>query len=239
MMPQRDGFTLAELVVVLAIASVLGAMFMLGCSAVQKPGTGAALPREPLELEADADPSDALPPFALEPVPLMTSPPPTYRRVPVPARPKAVGRLDVPLGRQWRHIVVHHSFTGAGSMESFDRYHKQKGWLGVGYHFVIGNGHGSPDGATEVTFRWERQIHGAHAGVREYNEHGIGICLVGDFQNGYPTEKQIASLVSLVNYLQERCHIPTSNIWLHRQLKTTLCPGKNFPFYEFISLLEH
>jgi len=109
----------------------------------------------------------------------------------------------------------------------------------VGYHFVIGNGHGSADGAIEVTFRWERQMQGAHAGVEEFNQHGIGICLVGDFEHGHPTEKQIASLVALVNYLQARCRIPTSRVLLHRHIKNTRCPGRNFPFYRFISLLDH
>ncbi len=46
-------------------------------------------------------------------------------------------------------------------------------------------------------------------------------------------------MVSLVNYLQERCRIPTSGLLLHRHLKNTRCPGENFPFYEFASLLEH
>ncbi|MFO8007039.1 MAG: peptidoglycan recognition family protein, partial [Candidatus Brocadiia bacterium] len=184
---------------------------------------------DPIEYEAPSPPS--LPALAMER--------PRYAVRSVPARPDAIGRLDVPLRRDWRYIVVHHSFTQAGSEEVFDRYHKRKGWLGVGYHFVIGNGQGSRDGAVEVTFRWERQLHGAHAGVKEYNEHGVGICLVGDFEEGYPTARQMRSLVSLVNYLQERCRIPTSRLLLHRHLKNTRCPGQNFPFYEFVSLLEH
>ena len=150
------------------------------------------------------------------------------------------GNLDAPLKRRWKYIVLHHSDGDAGSEAAFDRYHREeRHWRGVGYDFVIGNGHGSRDGLVEVTFRWERQLDGAHAGVAEYNKHGIGICLVGDFEKGYPTAKQMEALVGLVNYLQERCKIPTANIMGHRHVKPTRCPGRNFPWYNFFALLEH
>ena len=158
--------------------------------------------------------------------------------------PQVAGRLDVPLGRPWKYIVIHHSAYDAGSEAIFDRYHHfDLGWKGVGYDFVIGNGHGSADGKVEVTFRWEEQITGAHAASKgnEYNRYGIGICLVGDLENKYPTARQMEALVGLVNYLQNRCRIPTRNIMGHRDVPgaSTKCPGKNLPWYEFLSLLEH
>lgn len=164
-----------------------------------------------------------------------------HRRQVRPGRPGRVrGRLDVPLRRQWNYIVVHHSGTDSGSEAAFDRYHRQvRGWRGVGYDFVIGNGNGTPDGVIEVTFRWEKQIAGAHAGVDRYNQHGIGICLVGDFARNRPTSRQMDSLVQLVSYLQDRCHIPSSCILGHRHVKSTRCPGENFPYFEFISRLPH
>ncbi|MFO7956533.1 MAG: peptidoglycan recognition family protein [Candidatus Brocadiia bacterium] len=218
----------------------LASVLIPGCGSIERraePGAS-AVSVPPSDVSGDAD--LALPPSSEsgEPPPLLTTTP-SYGAVDVPSRPRVLGDLAVPLGRRWDYIVVHHSFSRSGSEAIFDRYHKQKGWLGVGYHFVIGNGHGSGDGATEVTFRWEEQIHGAHAGVKQYNEHGIGICLVGDFEHGYPTAAQLASLVSLVNYLQERCRIPTARLMLHRQIKTTKCPGRNFPYYEMVSLLDH
>ena len=92
----------------------------------------------------------------------------------------------------------------------------------MGYDFVIGNGHGSPDGLVEVTFR-------------------IGICVVGNFEKSYPTARQMEALVGLVNYLQERCDIPTRDIMGHGHVPgaCTKCPGCNFPWYEFLSHLEH
>jgi hypothetical protein len=96
--------------------------------------------------------------------------------------------------RDWKHIVIHHTATTSGSVESIHAAHlknKDKNgnpWLGIGYHFVIGNGDGMPDGLVEPTFRWRTQIQGAHAGSsnKDYNERGIGICLVGNFEKTPP-----------------------------------------------------
>lgn len=138
---------------------------------------------------------------------------------------------------KWQYIVIHHSATGKGSATAFDNYHRNKrGWEnGLAYHFVIGNGTYSRDGEIEPSDRWERQIHGAHAGNMEYNRVSIGICLVGDFENnGAPTQNQFESTAKLVQYLSRKYSIPMSKIIMHKQVahKCTACPGKNFPFEE-------
>ncbi|MFQ5863446.1 MAG: peptidoglycan recognition family protein [Candidatus Brocadiales bacterium] len=141
--------------------------------------------------------------------------------------------------QKWRYIVIHHSATSSGSADSFDHYHREKkGWdRGLGYHFVIGNGNGTSDGIVETGRRWIRQIDGAHAGSAKYNQHGIGICLVGNFEVGYPTSEQISSLVELVRGLQQICNIPSENIILHRHIRDTSCPGGNFSYYEVLAKL--
>ena len=136
---------------------------------------------------------------------------------------------------QWQYIVLHHSATAKGNAARFDDYHRNKrGWEhGLAYHFVIRNGSYSGDGEIEVSERWKKQIYGAHTANMDCNRVAIGICLVGDFEDGgVPTEKQFESLVELVQYLSKRYNIPVSNILLHKQVhqKGTACPGKNFPF---------
>lgn len=148
----------------------------------------------------------------------------------------------MPLRRRWQYIVIHHSGTAEGSEATIDRYHREHNrWRGIGYDFVICNGRGGADGLVQVTFRWERQMDGAHAGSQEHNKHGIGICLVGDFDAAQPTPKQMEALVGLINYLQNRCQIPTSSILLHHHVRAgpTRCPGSHFPFYELLSMLDH
>jgi len=156
--------------------------------------------------------------------------------------PLLAGKLDATLKRKWRYIVIHHSATAAGSEAAFHRHHRDvNGWDGIGYDFVIGNGNGARDGLVEVTYRWEKQLVGAHAGSKRYNEQGIGICVVGDLEKGHMSAKQLEALVGLVNYLQQRCKIPTANIVGHSMVRPrgTICPGRNFPWFELLPRLEH
>lgn len=137
--------------------------------------------------------------------------------------------------KSWEYIVIHHSATEKGNAAEFDEYHREKrGWKhGLAYHFVIGNGSHSGDGEVEVGNRWKNQIHGAHTANMDCNRVGIGICLVGNFEDGAaPTENQFESLVNLVQHLSRRYDIPPSNVILHKQVhqKGTACPGKNFPY---------
>jgi hypothetical protein len=135
--------------------------------------------------------------------------------------------------REWTSIVFHHSATGAGGAQRFEAYHRaQKGWQSLGYDFVIGNGTATPDGAIETGPRWRRQESGAHANSTEYNEHGIGICLVGNFDLQPPTPAQLAAARSLARELARRCHIPPERLFGHGQIREgggTACPGKLFP----------
>ncbi|HYF49436.1 MAG TPA: N-acetylmuramoyl-L-alanine amidase [Planctomycetota bacterium] len=158
------------------------------------------------------------------------------RAVPVVAAPQYADEAivgdaswNVAITRDWRHIVIHHSASATGSAAAFDKAHKDRGWDGLGYHFVIGNGTGSGDGEVEAGYRWTRQMQGAHAGNAEYNQAGIGICLVGDFQSGgHASSKQMASLRRLVRFLQARTGVPTSEVIGHGNVpgKSTECPGQ-------------
>jgi N-acetylmuramoyl-L-alanine amidase len=144
--------------------------------------------------------------------------------------------------RVWQYVVVHHTATNTGSVEAIHESHlknKDKAgnpWLGIGYHFVIGNGQGMTDGAIEPTFRWKTQIQGAHAGStnKDYNERGIGVCLVGNFENSPPTAAQRRSVKLLVQTLKTEYHIAAANIVGHKDIRAsaTECPGKLFPMAE-------
>jgi hypothetical protein len=130
---------------------------------------------------------------------------------------------------RWEYIVIHHSDTKVGSATSFDRYHREvRKWDSLGYDFVIGNGSLSRDGLVEVGPRWVKQTIGAHAGVKKFNEDGIGICLVGDFSQTRPTAAQMQSLARLVGHLMKTYNIPPARVIGHNEAKDgkTNCPGK-------------
>jgi len=136
--------------------------------------------------------------------------------------------------RGWKYIVLHHSATSSGSVESIDVAHRQRvdaagrPWRGIGYHFVIGNGDGFADGAVAATFRWREQSDGAHAGVAEFNQLGVGICLIGNFETARPTARQLAAARRLVQRLQDQFRIDDDRVLTHRDLKPTACPGAQF-----------
>lgn len=140
--------------------------------------------------------------------------------------------------RNWIYVVIHHSATASGSVESIHNNHRlrkdQQGlpWLGIGYHFVIGNGSGMEDGNVEATFRWKQQIHGAHSGSAVHNANGIGICLIGNFQDQAPTKKQLAAVTKLVGQLAKQYKIPSRLVIGHNTVKPTSCPGKLFPLQD-------
>jgi N-acetyl-anhydromuramyl-L-alanine amidase AmpD len=117
--------------------------------------------------------------------------------------------------------VIHHTATSRGSVESIHEAHLQRkdkvgnAWLGIGYHFVIGNGNGMVDGAIESTFRWREQLHGAHAGGSEHNQHGIGIALVGNFEEEPPSPAQLAATKRLVAALKSEYRIKSDQVVAH------------------------
>lgn len=136
---------------------------------------------------------------------------------------------------KWKYIVVHHSATDEGNALAFYQSHRKRGWDSIGYHFVIDNGsEGKQDGQIEVSPRWVKQQDGAHCKASGMNSKGIGICLVGNFNNEYVSQKQLDSLVYLITTMRRYYDIPNRNILGHKQVPgaQTECPGKNFPWKE-------
>ncbi len=196
-----------------------------GCLQSQPPPPPATIP-----YRSDPAATDLFRPRTPTP-PLITEPPaqPLSRMFPwTPAAPM----------HGWKYIVLHHTASTSGSVDSIDEAHQQRTdgsgnhWRGIGYHFVIGNGNGMPDGAIEPTFRWQEQSSGAHAGINEYNRMGIGICLVGNFEESPPSPAQVSAVKRLVGSLKAECGLKTDQVLRHGDLKATECPGQLFPFAE-------
>jgi N-acetylmuramoyl-L-alanine amidase len=177
--------------------------------------------------------------------PTVTPTPPTRAPVAVakdPAGPKSNPQKPAPprsisgpkdwspavASRPWKWIVVHHSATPSGGAAAFDKMHKAKGWDGLGYDFVIGNGTDTRDGQVEVGYRWRQQLTGAHAKTSDnrFNELGIGICVVGNFDIDRPTAEQMKSLNRLVSHLMRTYRITPDRVVGHGDTKPTDCPGR-------------
>ena len=71
------------------------------------------------------------------------------------------------------YIVIHCSQTKPSmdiGAKEIDRWHRERGWLKIGYHKVITRKGEVQNG---------RGIDEIGAHVRDHNHHSIGICLVG------------------------------------------------------------
>lgn len=120
-------------------------------------------------------------------------------------------------------LVVHCTATPAGrpvGRDTVDSWHRQWGWSGIGYHYLVGL-----DGTVE-TGREEARV-GAHC--QHHNAHSIGICYVGGTdREGRPadtrTEAQRLALRRLLSELRGR--YPKALIVGHRDLNPLkACPS--------------
>lgn len=99
------------------------------------------------------------------------------------------------------------------------RWHLERGWSDIGYHFVI-----CRDGTVEEGR--QLSVKGAHA--RGYN-HYTGICMIGGkSKDGRQacnfTVKQWAALKDLVQGLQMDAKIPDENVIGHNEVSDKACP---------------
>lgn len=158
-----------------------------------------------------------------------------------PSVRRAIDRASIRKGR-WRYIVIHNSGTRQGNAKAFEHYHRyvRKMPNGMAYHFVIGNGTSTPDGSIEIGNRWHRQIQGGHVHSDYLNNIALGICFVGDFNNGLPTKAQLAAAEELSTYLRGkvgRVGGQKAVVRPHKQVNPrrwpTDCPGDRFPLRWF------
>ncbi len=233
--PARRGRTRAR--PALAWPSLLTLALLAGCAPQRE--RFAPLPSPVLATRRPAPrPMPPLPPPPA-PIPQTPRPEPPVARTP---SPEAGWLPRGGISPKWHAIVVHHSTSPRDTPWSMDEYHRNgRGWAnGLGYHFVIGNGVNYGDGEIFVGDRWKRQISGAHCANKPgkffgqyhpggyYNDHGIGICLVGHLSKTQPTPRQLESLRRLVAFLTDRCGIDDSHIYGHGHItRATECPGKN------------
>jgi len=136
-------------------------------------------------------------------------------------------------------IIIHHSYSMWGSAKVIDKWHKQRGWKGIGYHYVICNGYLSyrawaqnrynvkHDGLIQTGRPVERV--GAHC--KGKNRTSIGICIIGNFDAATPriSARQYAALIHCLATLCERHDVSPKRIFYHRQFAFKTCPGNHFP----------
>lgn len=146
----------------------------------------------------------------------------------------------------WKGIVVHCSDSIFGNAIEIDKWHRERGWKGIGYHFVIGNGipfagmnyAGFLDGTIETgkTLDYDAEVEKDEIGAHTLgmNTSTIGICLIGIASF---TPKQYDTLKNLLSILMASFGIAKENIVGHRDTESGMKEGKtcpNFDVREFV-----
>lgn len=129
--------------------------------------------------------------------------------------------------RRIKYIVIHCSATPEGRSHNatdIDRWHRQFGWSGIGYNYVI-----KLNGDIEAG----RHVDLIPAQVRGFNRNAIGICYIGGVDAVWLKPKDTRTLAqkkSLVVLLKElRKLYPGARILGHRDFRGVrkACPSFN------------
>lgn len=117
--------------------------------------------------------------------------------------------------------ILHHAEAKTCSAADIHNWHKQRGWTGAGYHFLV-----RKDGKVyRLRPEWTVGAHAAGA-----NSDSLGICFEGTYNTEYMGQAQIQAGRELVAYLKSKYGI--SLVQRHKDVGSTDCPGAHFPFSE-------
>lgn len=143
-----------------------------------------------------------------------------------------VNHMD--LKRKIDLVIIHHTYKpdiaawnadersdlekGAYWWKVIDRFHRSKGWKGIGYHALI-----TPDGLI-----WRgRMLNEVGAHTEGKNRTSVGICLLGNFDREHPTDEQWSSLKWCVAAILNRLKLSEARVFFHRDFANKTCPGMN------------
>lgn len=119
-------------------------------------------------------------------------------------------------------IFVHCSATKPEmdiGVETIRMWHKQQGWLDVGYHFII-----KRDGTVEEG----RPVNVVGSHVKDWNSKSVGVCLVGGINAKGQFEANFtpAQMNSLRNKLDDlKAMYPQAEIKAHHDVAPKACPS--------------
>lgn len=118
-------------------------------------------------------------------------------------------------------ITTHHACAKGVDVYTIDKWHKERGFAGIGYHIYI---------RMDGTIHRGRPIDRVGAHCTNHNNHSIGICFEGNFQEDTMPPAQLEAGQKVISYLFEMYGLNSDNVKKHSDHMATACPGKNFPF---------
>lgn len=124
--------------------------------------------------------------------------------------------------RKIDQIIIHCSATPEGrnvTVADIDRWHRARGFQGIGYHYVV---------YLDGTVAAGRDEHRAGAHCRGHNSRSIGVCYIGGCDaemrpKDTRTPAQRSALRRLVSELRQR--YPGATVHGHREFAAKACPS--------------
>ena len=134
-------------------------------------------------------------------------------------------------------IIWHHTVSGDVSAETIDKWHRERGFAQIGYHYLI------RFGGTRETGRDIRLV-GAHAKGRNHDSIGVAVC--GDFDKHYPQYEQLVACKHLYHQLSRIFGVLKNEFHSHvltlpnqySQKPFYPCPGRLLDRVHFIKEME-
>ncbi|GFZ30716.1 hypothetical protein CSC2_12420 [Clostridium zeae] len=115
-------------------------------------------------------------------------------------------------------IVLHHAEASKCTVYDIHSWHLARGWAGIGYHYLV-----RKDG---TIYRGRKESwRGSHCPSANFNS--IGICFEGSYMLEEMPQAQLNSGLELINDIKRR--YGNLNVYGHRELYQTSCPGDKFP----------
>ena len=125
--------------------------------------------------------------------------------------------------RQITKIILHCSATREGqdvSVETIRKWHLNRGWSDIGYHYVI---------YLDGSIHEGRPVNRSGAHTKGYNSKSIGVCYIGGVEKDGKTPKdtrtpeQDTALTNLITALLEM--YPTATLHGHNEFANKACPS--------------
>ncbi len=202
----------------------MGVLAVAGCASSNNYALGPPAPAWPAQRRPGTNPYPTHREPAVVDLPVPTSSPQVMprsswtREQPIVSLANRMGRIE--------RITIHHDAMDAAGFSTASqarqrltdirRAHTDNGWADIGYHYVI-----DPTGT--IWAARPVQLQGAH--VRDWNEHNLGVMLMGNFMHERPTAQALSSLQALIHSESARYRVPAARISTHRELASTACPG--------------
>ncbi len=96
--------------------------------------------------------------------------------------------------------------------------HHRLGYGDIAYHFVV-------DYAGRVWEGRSLSYEGAH--VSHQNARNLGVLMLGNFEQQTPSPEAVETTKVIVSLLRDRFGIKRHRVYGHRDLGSSVCPGKN------------